>query len=142
MESILPEVLEIEYSFQDQGGHNTLKLVEGRLFFFSEAHSRLSEKNEYLTMVSAPERDDWILFWKALNHAGVWDWDEDYRPEPGLTLEADIWLVKIDRGGQSVRTRSWFVEPTTRNDFFMALKHLAGVDVTLPFQYLSQTLRE
>ena len=104
MESILPEVLEIEYSFQDQGGHNTLKLVEGRLFFFSEAHSRLSEKNEYLTMVSAPERDDWILFWKALNQAGVWDWEEDYRPEPGLTLEADIWLVKIDRGRQSVRT--------------------------------------
>jgi len=142
MMNILPEVLEIEYSFPKDGGHNTLKLVEGRLFFFSEAHSRLSEKNEYLTMVSAPERDDWILFWKALNQAGVWDWEEDYRPEPGLTLEADTWLVKIHRGEQTMQTRSWFVEPLTHNEFFLALKHLAGVDITLPYQYLSRKLRE
>ena len=35
-EEKFPELLEVEYSFS-QGGHNSLKLVEGRLFFFSEA---------------------------------------------------------------------------------------------------------
>ena len=51
----LPEILEIEYSF-NLGGHNSLKLVDGRLFFFSEADSHLSEKNEYLTCIDSENR--------------------------------------------------------------------------------------
>jgi len=73
--SQLPELLELEYSFE-LGGHNSLKLVDGRLFFFSEADSNLSEKNEYLTMVSIPEEKKWVQFWDELNQCGIWDWDE------------------------------------------------------------------
>jgi hypothetical protein len=71
----LPELLELEYSFKTEG-HNSLKLVDGRLFFFSEADSNLSEKNEYLTMVSIPEEKKWEKFLDELNQCGIWDWDE------------------------------------------------------------------
>ncbi|EKF85514.1 hypothetical protein [Methanobacterium formicicum] len=71
----LPQQFEVEYSFAE-GGHNSLKLVDGRLFFFSEADSHLSEKNEYLTMVSIPEEIKWEQFWDELNQCGIWDWDE------------------------------------------------------------------
>jgi len=73
--NLLPQQFEVEYSFAE-GGHNTLKLVDGRLFFFSEADSNLSEKNEYLTMVSIPEEIKWEQFWDKLNQCGIWDWDE------------------------------------------------------------------
>jgi hypothetical protein len=75
----LPELLELEYSFKS-GGHNSLKLVDGRLFFFSEADSHLSEKNEYLTMVSIPKEKKWEQFWDELNQCGIWDWDECHWP--------------------------------------------------------------
>ncbi|WP_321422205.1 hypothetical protein [uncultured Methanobacterium sp.] len=71
----LPQLLELEYSFKS-GGHNSLKLVDGRLFFFSEADSHLTEKNEYLTMVSIPDEIKWKQFWDELNQCGIWDWDE------------------------------------------------------------------
>lgn len=77
--SQLPELLELEYSFKS-GGHNSLKLVDGRLFFFSEADSHLSEKNEYLTMVSIPKENKWEKFWDELNQCGIWDWDECHWP--------------------------------------------------------------
>jgi len=70
-----PELLEVEYSFS-RGGHNSLKLVEGRLFFFSEADSHLSEKNEYLTMVSIPVTEKWNHFWDDLDQCSVWEWEE------------------------------------------------------------------
>ncbi len=73
--NLLPQQFEVEYSFAE-GGHNTLKLMEGRLFFFSEADSNLSEKNEYLTMVSIPEEKKWEQFWDELNQCGIWNWDE------------------------------------------------------------------
>ena len=141
MENLVPELLEVEYSFKDRG-HNSLKFVDGRLFFFSEAHSQLSEKNEYLTKVSVPERDDWILFWKTLNQTGVWAWEDDYRPEPGVTMDCDVWDVKIKRENKFIQTRAWCVEPENKNEFFTALKNLAKIDVTLPFVYLSQKISE
>ena len=73
--NLMPQQFEVEYSFAE-GGHNTLKLMDGRLFFFSEADSHLSDKNEYLTMVSIPEEKKWEQFWDELNHCGIWDWDE------------------------------------------------------------------
>lgn len=75
----LPQQFEVEYSFAE-GGHNSLKLMDGRLFFFSEADSLLSEKNEYLTMVSIPEEKKWEQFWDELNLCGIWDWDECHWP--------------------------------------------------------------
>ena len=78
----LPQQFEVEYSFAE-GGHNTLKLMDGRLFFFSEADSLLSEKNEYLTMVSIPEEKKWEQLWDELNQCGIWDWDECHWPGEG-----------------------------------------------------------
>lgn len=87
-ENQFPELLEVEYSFS-QGGHNSLKLVDGRLFFFSEADSHLSEKNEYLTMVSIPVTEKWEHFWDDLDQCGIWDWEEELQipidPEEELT---------------------------------------------------------
>lgn len=69
----LPELLEIEYSFS-VGGHNSLKLMDGRLFFFSEADSHLTEKNEYLTLVKVPENSTLKVFWDDLDQLAIWDW--------------------------------------------------------------------
>ncbi|MBI5458178.1 hypothetical protein [Methanobacterium sp.] len=74
-----PKLLEVEYSF-NLGGHNSLKFVDGRLFFFSEADSHLSEKNEYITMVSIPEENKWERFWDDLNQFGIWDWEQCHWP--------------------------------------------------------------
>lgn len=73
----LPEFLEIEYSFS-VGGHNSLKLMDGRLFFFSEADSHLTEKNEYLTLVTVPESSTLKVFWDDLDQLRIWDWEEIY----------------------------------------------------------------
>lgn len=184
-EEKFPELLEVEYSFS-QGGHNSLKLVEGRLFFFSEADSHLSEKNEYLTMVSIPETGKWKHFWDDLDHCGIWEW-EDCRlpPDNGgisssenhqngeescncpddncdcdfpnnnvsteeeisngddISIEGDIWQVKIIHGSQSFFCKNWLleeIETKSTPEFFQALKKLSRVDVTKPFADLSKRL--
>ncbi len=69
-----PDLFEIEYSFKE-GGHNSLKFIDGRFFFFSEADSHLTEKNEYLTMVKLPESSALELFWDELDTLGIWNWE-------------------------------------------------------------------
>lgn len=86
-----PELLEVEYSFK-LGGHNSLKFVDGRLFFFSEADSNLSQKNEYITMVSIPEENKWEQFWDDLNQCGIWNLEECHWPgevEENTSCEGD-----------------------------------------------------
>ena len=74
----LPDLLEIEYSFKE-GGHNSLKFIDGRFFFFSEADSHLTEKNEYLTMVTVPETNALEGFWEDLDNLGIWSWENNFR---------------------------------------------------------------
>jgi hypothetical protein len=52
--------------------------MDGRLFFFSEADSHLSEKNEYLTMISVPENSKLEHFWDDLDRLGIWNWEKNY----------------------------------------------------------------
>ncbi|MBI4814492.1 MAG: hypothetical protein HY802_09590 [Methanobacterium sp.] len=186
-----PELLEVEYSFK-LGGHNSLKFVDGRLFFFSEADSHLSEKNEYLTMVSIPEENKWERFWDDLNRCGIWDWEEYHWPgevredsscevdheenlsygvdheeedchceddkcecdssnvnipdgdidpqEDNIPIEGDIWQVKIIKDTHRISCKSWCINEKSTDEFFKALRKLAGVDVIEPFVDLSKRL--
>jgi len=144
----LPELLEIEYSF-NSGGHNSLKLVDGRFFFFSEADSHLSEKNEYLTLVSIPENRKWECFWDDLDQLGIEEWEEDYptikdSPDKGeseeMPGEGDIWQVKITHGQNIISRKSWSSEVESKDDFFKAVQKLMGVDIRLPFNILQKRL--
>jgi hypothetical protein len=189
----LPELLELEYSFKS-GGHNSLKLVDGRLFFFSEADSHLSEKNEYLTMVSIPEERKWEKFRDELNQYGIWDWDEyhwqdeaeedsyeddhekehchceddncdcdpvineNIPPEEDLSKKnkdsseedilpdniqlEDIWQLKIIMESHRISCKSWCLIEKSTDEFFQAIRKLAGVDITKPFSELSRRLIE
>jgi hypothetical protein len=192
--SQLPELLELEYSFK-LGGHNSLKLVDGRLFFFSEADSNLSEKNEYLTMVSIPEGKKWEQLWDELNQCGIWDWDECHWPgeseedssceedheeehchceddncdcdsvinkkipeedlskenkgsieediiHDNIQIEGDIWQLKIIRDTHRISCKSWCLKERSTNEFFQAIRKMAGVDITKPFSDLSRRLIE
>lgn len=194
--SQLPELLELEYSFKS-GGHNSLKLVDGRLFFFSEADSHLSEKNEYLTMVSIPKEKIWEKFWDELNQCGIWDWDEchwpgaaeedsssegDHKDEeekchceddncdcdsvinekshpeedlskenkdsseedilPNIPIEGDIWQLKIIMDTHRISCKSWCLKEKSTDEFFQAMRKLAGVDITEPFSDLSKRLTD
>jgi hypothetical protein len=175
-----PELLEVEYSFK-LGGHNSLKFVDRRLFFFSEADSNLSEKNEYLTMVSIPEENKWKQFWDDLNHCGICDWKECHWPgeveegsscegdheedchcedddcecdsvnenipdgddiphENNITIEGDIWQVKIIKDTHRISCKSWCLKEKSTDEFFQALRKLAGLDITEPFVNLSKRL--
>ena len=144
----LPELLEIEYSF-NLGGHNSLKLVDGRFFFFSEADSNLSEKNEYLTLVSIPENSALKCFWEDLDHLGIWEWEENY-PDIDDTLEGDIpqkipskgdvWQVKIIHGSMRISCKSWSSEPKSKDNFFEAVKKMVAIDIRLPFTILKERL--
>lgn len=152
----LPELLEIEYSF-NSGGHNSLKLLDGRLFFFAEADSNLSEENEYLTMVSIPQKIKWKHFWKDLDQFKIWDWDENYQsagdaskkqtedisgeniPEV-IPADADIWQVKIIYGKKRISSKSWSSRPESKDEFFKAVQKLVGVDICLPFMILSKKI--
>lgn len=82
----LPDLLEIEYSFKS-GGHNSLKFIDWRFFFFSEADSHLTEKNEYLTIVKIPENSALERFWEDLDQLGIWDWEENYSPTDDSTTD-------------------------------------------------------
>jgi hypothetical protein len=139
---LCPDMLEIEYTFFMPGGHNTLKFMDGRLFFFSEADSNLSEKNEYLTRVSIPKKEDWECFWKNMSQIDIWEWEENYRPGEGSSEEGDIWQVKIKRGERIMETKCWCWGPENMDEFFRAVKELAGVDLTQPFDVLSKKLSE
>ena len=178
-----PELLEVEYSFR-QGGHNSLKLVDGRLFFFSEADSHLSEKNQYLTLVSIPSSEKWTVFWEDLDHCGIRKWEEclisvdaeevsedDHHhdasgncqdanchcdsdennilnrekipPADDISLEGDIWQVKIIHGSLRVFCKNWClgeVDEESIHFFFKAVKKLSGVGVTIHFDDLLKKL--
>ncbi len=142
----IPELLEIEYSF-NSGGHNSLKLVDGRFFFFSEADSHLSEKNEYLTLVSIPENSKWKSFWDDLDLLGIWDWGENYQntedtPDEDKEIpgHGDVWQVKIIHGQRKISSKSWSSLPESKEDFFKAVQRLVGVDIRLKFNILQERL--
>ncbi|HHT18950.1 MAG TPA: hypothetical protein GXZ72_05260 [Methanobacterium sp.] len=144
----LPEILEIEYSF-NLGGHNSLKLVDGRLFFFSEADSHLSEKNEYLTLVSIPENRAWKCFWDDLDGLGIWEWENNYKKTEDTSDETinqeipgkgDVWQLKIIHGKKRIHKKSWSSKLESKDDFFKAVQKLVGVDIRLPFMILSKKL--
>lgn len=142
----LPEILEIEYSF-NLGGHNSLKLVDGRFFFFSEADSQLSEKNEYLTLVFIPEKSRWKCFWDDLTQLGIWEWEENYQnteDTPDVDKEmpghGDVWQVKMIHGQRKIFSKSWSSLPGSKEDFFKTVQKLVGVDIRLPFNILQERL--
>ncbi|MDD3754392.1 MAG: hypothetical protein PHQ17_07555 [Methanobacterium sp.] len=144
----LPEILEIEYSLNSRG-HNSLKFVDGRFFFFSEADSHLSEKNEYLTLVSIPENDKWKCFWDDLDRLGIWEWEENYKKIEDTSNEdinkeipgkGDVWQLKIIHGKKRISKKIWSSEPESKDEFFKAVQKLVGVDIRLPFMILFQKL--
>lgn len=85
----LQALLEIEYSF-GSGGHNSLKLMDGRLFFFSEADSHLTEKNQYMTMVTVPENSVLKGFWDDVDRLGVWGWENNYGVDVDVNETAKV----------------------------------------------------
>lgn len=140
-ENSFPQQFEVEYTFAS-GGHNTLKFMEGRLFFFSEADSHLSGKNEYLTKVCMPKNSEWDQFWENMDKIGIWAWETHYQPEENISSEVDIWQVKIKHGSQSVNSRGWYLGPESMDDFFIAVHELFRVHINHPYPILSLKLAE
>lgn len=141
-ENLFPQQFEIEYTFAS-GGHNTLKFVDGRLFFFSEADSKLSGKNEYLTKVSIPSNSEWEYFWENMDKIGIWQWGTDYQPEQDISSrEVDIWQVKIIHGPQSVDSKGWYLGPESMDEFLIAVKNLFGVYINQSYHILSEKLAQ
>lgn len=164
-----PELMEIEYSFKE-GGHNSLKFIDGRFFFFSEADSNLTEKNEYLTMVTLPGKSELKDFWNDLDHLGLWNWEEKsniiesasstevihppgennhHHHEgnccedeiPGKVPEGDIWQVKIVHGQKQIYIKSWFLEDVPWDEFFKVVHKLFKMNINLPYFVLKEKLR-
>lgn len=140
-ENLFPLQFEVEYTFAS-GGHNTLKFTDGKLFFFSEADSHLSEKNEYITKVSIPKKDQWEDFWENMNKIGVWEWGTDYFPEEDSPDNVDIWQVKIKHGMKFIDSKGWQVGPQSMDEFLIAVCNLSGLYINQPYHILSDKLAE
>jgi hypothetical protein len=84
------------------GGHDQLTWDKGKLVFVK---TPLNMDELKVVEQFEPSPQAWERFWKALDAAGVWKWQAEYRPVVDAS-DGEGWSLVTESIGQRVNTRT------------------------------------
>lgn len=106
-------------------GSDSLTWENGKLIS-TKRYSRLDGKSGFREVVKQfePSPHAWARFWKAVDTAGVWKWQNHYSSPMSAAQDGEAWKLELSHTGRSLKSQGYNAWPVQFDDFRKALEQL------------------